>query len=803
MTSITLGRMLLRMAHFRRCCALRSSPPSRPLGLMALAIVAIFPEPSLPAAPQLGPRVEIQVARVTEPPQLEDFLDMKPRPEWEGRLTRVGDFIQYLPNDGAPATQPSEAYFGYDDDHFYAVIVCFDSEPEKIRARLARREKINEDDFVVLVLDTFHDQRRGYQFWSNPLGIQADNIWTEGRGLDFSFDTVWHSRAKITDRGYVVWMAIPFKSLRFKPAAEQTWGIAVWRIIPRLSEESTWPRISSRIEGELNQSATIHGLRDISPGRNIQLVPYAFMRSFRALDTLDPEGPRFVSDNFDPQAGLDAKLILKDSFVLDVAVNPDFSQVESDEPQITLNRRFEVFFPEKRPFFIENAGFFQTPINLFFTRRIADPQWGVRLTGKRGPYAVGVLLADDEAPGKVVPSSDPLFGKRAHVGVVRVERDIFKQSAVGFIFTNRELAGGFNRVGGLDTRLKLSDNWVATLQGVTSSTQRLDGSRLAGPAYKGRIRRTGRHFFYSLDYDDRSPGFFTETGFLAEGQLSSPLFRSRTITAPSLRTDMRNIRQYASYLFRPESKSVISWGPALLLQRAWDYDGTPLHKFHDASFRLELPGFTYLEAFQTADRERLRPQDFSLLPENRSFSHRRNGLYVGSQALSGMNFSAEFSRGTGINFVPADGRTPFLTRLDRASLGLVLRPWTPLRIENSYLLERLRDRSSGASVFNNHIVRSNWNWQFNREFSLRVILRYDAVHSNRQLTSLETTRNFNADFLFTYLVNPWTALYVGYNGNLQNIELLTTPGGRELTRTSGFLNDARQFFVKFSYLVRF
>jgi hypothetical protein len=747
--------------------------------------------------------VEIRVARVSEPPRLEDFLEMKPRPEWEGRLTRVGNFIQYLPNDGAPATQPTEAYFGYDNNHFYAVVVCFDSEPDKIRARLARREKINEDDFVALVLDTFHDERRGYQFWSNPLGIQSDNIWTEGRGLDFSFDTVWHSRAKITEQGYVVWMAIPFKSLRFKRAAEQKWGIAVWRIIPRLSEESTWPRISSRIEGELNQSATMYGLRDISPGRNIQLVPYAFARSFRALDTRDAGGPRFVTDNFDPQAGLDAKLILKDSFVLDVAVNPDFSQVESDEPQITLNRRFEVFFPEKRPFFIENAGFFQTPINLFFTRRIADPQWGVRLTGKRGPYAVGVLLADDEAPGKTVPAGDPLFGQRARVGVARVERDIFKQSAVGFIYADRELAGGFNRVGGVDTRLKLSDNWVTTLQAVTSSTRRQDGSRFGGPAYKGRIRRTGRHFFYGLDYDDRSPGFFTETGFLAESQVGSPLLRSRVITLPSLRTDMRSVRQYASYLFRPESKSVISWGPALLLQRTWDYDGTPLHKFHDASLRLELPGFTYFEAFQAADRERLRPEDFFLLPQSRSFSHSRNGLYVSSQALSGMNFFAQFSRGTGINFVPAQGQAPFLTRLDRGSLGLILRPWTPLRVENSYLLERLRDRSSGASVFNNHIIRSNWNWQFNREFSLRVILRYDAVLANPQFTSLETTRNFNADFLFTYLMNPWTALYVGYNGNLQNIELLTTPEGRELARTSGFLTDARQFFVKFSYLVRF
>jgi hypothetical protein len=427
----------------------------------------------------------------------------------------------------------------------------------------------------------------------------------------------------------------------------------------------------------------------------------------------------------------------------------------------------------------------------------------VRLTGKQGPYALGVLLADDEAPGKTVPAGDPLFGRRAHVGVVRVERDILRQSALGAIYTDRELAGGFNRVGGVDGRFKLSDNWVLTLQAVTSSTERSDGSRFAGPAYRGRLRHTGRHFHYSLDLDDRSPGFFTETGFLAEGQVGSPLFRSRAISAPSLRPDIRNVRQYASYLFRPESKSLISWGPALLLNRSWDHSGTPLHKFHDAGLRWELPGFTYFEVFQVADRELLRPFDFASLPQERSYSHSRNGVYVGSQILPQINFQVEWARGTGINFRPPDGLEPFLASLDRANLGVTLRPLTPLRVENRYLLERLRDRATGVSVFSNHIVRSNWNWQFNRELSLRVILQYDAVLSNSALTSLETARNFNADFLFTYLVNPWTALYIGYNGNFQNIELLTTPTGRQLARTSGYLNDARQFFVKFSYLVRF
>jgi len=785
----------------------RHSPPSSFLPLLLCSILAtvwiLSPNVSAGTTPPAGTRAEVHVPRVASAPKIEDFLGMKPRGEIAEKLAKVEGFTQYVPGDGEPAAQSTEAYFGYDDENFYAVYLCFDSEPKKIRARMVRREQILDDDFVVLDLDTFHDQRRSYQFWSNPLGVQSDNLWTEGAGNDFSFDTVYHTRGQVTDRGYVVWMAIPFKSIRFKPSAEQTWGIILWRSVPRINEESTWPKLSPRIEGELTQEATLYGLRDISPGRNIQLVPYAFARSYKFLDTQDPNQVHFVSDRFDPDAGLDAKMVLKDSFVLDVAANPDFSQVESDEPQITLNRRFEVFFPEKRPFFLENASFFQTPIDLFFTRRIVDPEWGIRLTGKKGPYALGALFADDQAPGKAVAASDPVFGKRAKFGVLRVQRDIFKQSNLGMIFTDREFEGSYNRVGGIDGRFRLTSSWVAEVQGVTSSTRFLDGATLAGPAYKGQLRRAGRNLSYNLSYDDRSPGFFTEVGFLADNEVGRPLYRSRHISAPSLRTDIRSVRQFVSYQFRPEGKRVISWGPTVLLNPIWDHQGQRLDMYRELGMTWEFPGLTYFELFRVADRELLRPQDFTGLPSNSDFAHARNGVFFASQYVPKVNFEVELARGTGINFLPPQGQAPTLADLTRANLGLTLRPLTPLRVENAYLLERLTDRVGGVSIFNNHIIRSNWNWQFNRELSLRVIFQYDAVLANPSLTSHETTKNFNADFLFTYLVNPWTALYVGYNGNHRNIDLLTSPVGQQLVRSPEFMNDARQFFVKFSYLVRF
>ncbi len=211
-------------------------------------------------------------------------------------------------------------------------------------------------------------------FWSNPLGVQAEGIWTEEQGgPDWSFDTIWHTRGQRTKEGYVVWMAIPFKSLRFRVEEQQTWNVTLLRMIPRANEWAYWPRVSARVEGRLSQAGEVTGLNRISPGRSVFLIPYGSFRSFRALDA-NGAPPQFIRDRqFD--GGLDAKIVLKDNFVLDVTANPDFAQVESDQPQVTVNQRLEVFFPERRPFFLENSDFFSTPLDLVFTRRIADPQF--------------------------------------------------------------------------------------------------------------------------------------------------------------------------------------------------------------------------------------------------------------------------------------------------------------------------------------------------------------------------------------------------------------------------------------------
>lgn len=741
------------------------------------------------------------IPRITKPPTLEDFLEMKPSPKMEGRLVRIEGFLQRRPRDGVPSTQRTEVYSGYDDENLYVIFVCFDSEAEKVRARMTRREKFEGDDWVLVSLDTFWDKLRSYELSANPFGIQQDGRYVEGVGYDTAFDTLWESQGRRTEEGYVVWMSIPFRSLRFPSTESQVWGIGFWRYTPRTNEMSTWPLVSSSVEGDLNQYAALEGLEKVSPGRNVQLIPYGFFRSFRNLDPSQPAQRQFVSDRGEIDGGLDAKLVFQDSLALDIAVNPDFSQVESDLPQVTVNRRFEVFFPERRPFFQENSSFFQTPINLFFSRRIQDPRLGVRLTGKKGPWAVGALLADDESSAKSVPETDPLFGSRARFGVLRVNRDILSESTLGMIYTERALDLGLNRVGGVDTRLKLNRNWVFSGQAVASRTRATDGSEQAGPAYDARLLRRGRHLLYTLDYSDRSPGFLTETGFLPGRRVRRLLFSGRRIRPPSLRPDVRSFKQHADYRFRREGKYLISWGPTLMTNGIWDHQHNRLHRFYDLGVGWELSGETHLELFQIGDRELLRPGDIPAQVSTRDFSHHRTGMFVSTNYLSWVSLEAEYSEGTEINLIPPVGQEPDLVDLTRANLAVTLRPSTSVRNENAYLLERLLDRSSVASVFNNHILRSRWDWQFNRRLSLRFILQYETVPSNPDLTSLESSKNLNGDFLLTYLVNPWTALYVGYNDNRQNLDLLEQETGLTGRRSRGFLNDSRQFFVKFSYLL--
>jgi hypothetical protein len=459
----------------------------------------------------------LTIPRVQGVPQLQNFLKMRPDGQVEKEMAKVTGFIQQLPSDGQPASQETEVYMGYDEDNLYVVFVAFDDEPERIRARMNRRENVFNDDMVEIMLDTFNDRRRAFAFLTNPLGVQWDALWTEGSSFDESFDTLWHSEGRLTAQGYVVRMAIPFKSLRFPATQEQTWGIILLRELARgNAEQSFWQRVSSRVEGRLNQAAKLQIKTSISPSRNLQLIPYGNYRTLRFLNDQGAAGPGFTTDPVDASAGLDVKWVAKDNLAVDMTLNPDFSQVESDEPQVTVNQRFEVFFPEKRPFFLENADLFSTPFNLVFTRRIADPQLGARITGKAGPYAFGGIVTDDEAPGKRLTASDPQHGKRAFFNIFRVSRDILSQSKIGLIYAGREFSGSYNRVAGVHGRLKLTQNWAMPFMAAMRYSKLEDGTRLSNPAFSIAFNGDGRQWHSHIHFLDVGRDFRTETDTVSQ-----------------------------------------------------------------------------------------------------------------------------------------------------------------------------------------------------------------------------------------------------------------------------------------------
>ena len=734
----------------------------------------------------------IRIPRVSTPPPIEAFLDMKPSPAWEGKLAKADHFIQRIPSDGEPVSEVTEAYLGYDNKNLYAIFICFDHEPAKLRARLSRREDLIDDDSVEIMLDTFHDHRRAYAFLANPLGVQADALWTEGQGFDFSFDTVWDSDGRVTSKGFIVWMAIPFRSLRFASNDPQTWGIILNRGIPRKNEDTFWPRYSSRIAGRLNQEGEISGLDQISPGRNFQFIPYGIFRSFKELDLRDPYNPTYTQRDAFGQVGLDSKVVLKDKFVLDTTINPDFSQIESDEPQVTVNQRFEVFFPEKRPFFLENSNYFQTPINLLFTRRIADPQWGARLTGKDGPWAVGMLVADDRSPGEEVPINDPLAQSKAYFAVGRVSRDIGKQSSIGLMYTDRELDRYFNRVGGIDGQIRINDHWTTSFQGVLSSTLNVvdsnfltTGQYQAGQAAEVDVMREGRKFNYVMNYSDRSNDFRTLTGFDPQ-------------------PDIRNFYNRVSYSFRPEGQHLISWGPQMEAYQTADHEGNHLMSGWIPSMKVEFVGNTFFTVLYAKEMELLRPKDFSVLTANQRYVRHTTEFSFDTSYYRPLAFHFDYRFGTRVNYDPPGTEIPFLAGRTSTTATLTVRPTKSLRIDNTYILFRLHNRLDSTGALNNHIFRSKWNYQYNRRLSFRFIGQYNTLLTNPAFTSLQTEKDFNADFLITYLVHPSTAIYVGYNSNLENVLLpLQADADGNLLFGKRYVNDGKNFFVKASYLFRF
>ncbi len=706
-----------------------------------------------------------RIPRVTRAPKLMDFLEGRPR---EAELA-IRDFRQMDPRDGAPVSQETTAYLSHDGRNLYVGWVCKD-DPAKIRARITRREDILSDDRISIGLDTFHTHKRNYWFDTNPFGVQMDGITVNAED-DFSFETLWYTEGKLTGDGYVVLQTIPFRSLRFPEGPKQIWGIYLGRFIMRDNEQSFWPFISrSRFPQWTGQFGDIEIDDDISPGRNLQFIPYGLFSNSRYLD-----GPNGFRRENEGRAGLDSKIVLKDAFTIDLTVNPDFSQVESDEPQVTVNQRYEVVYPERRPFFMESDSLFKMREKLFFSRRIVDPQFGARVTGMLGRWTVGFLAADDRAPGKLAAAGDPLHRKRAADQAARVERGFGHDSHVGLLGTNYSFGASFNRVGALDARVGLGGNWYFLGQATASQSESLAGEHAAGPGYYASLQDSTRHFDLATTYLDRSPGFRVALGYIP-------------------RVDIREWDNSIGYRWRPEKRTVVSFGPSVTQSVIWDHQGELQNWSVSPRFTLELLRVTQVSVSRTEAFERFTNIDFRGGSTNATFN---------TDCYRWLTLTGMYERGDAINYYPAVGPA-FLARSTKASAGITLRPRQRVRYDLSYMYDRLGMPGTGtAAILNNHILRSKLNYQFTRAFSARLILDYNSVLPNAALVSLEKAKRLSPDLLFTYLLHPGTAVYVGYTSAFENLAYDPAASPTIRRTLAPGLQTSRQVFVKVSYLLRY
>jgi len=716
----------------------------------SLAAGALLAGAAMVAWPAAAAAQSLTIPRVTVPPRLTDFTDAETVPLAAGNLAAIDQLVQRTPNDGARVSENTTVLIGYDDRHLYAVFLCAGS-PAAIRAHRVNRDRIpQDDDSIALHLDTFRDGRRLYGFQVNPVGVQVDGIYTEGQGWDLSFDTVWQAETAMLTNGYAVLLTIPFRSLRFPPADEHRWGLFVYRGLPRKNEEAFWPAYSIRYQGRLAYAAELLGVRSIRANQSAQLTPYATMRA-------EYDGTVGAS-TAEARAGLDVKLTPRENLVLDLTAHPDFSQVESDEPQTTVNRRFEVFFPERRPFFIENASYFETPLQVLFTRRVREPKFGARFSGKAGKYAVGALFADDAA-------EDQGDG-RSFITAVRASRDLAADSHVGVIYTGRTSRAGANHAGGADGRWRFGRHVVAAAQVVGSRTEAgSSGAATAGRAYQARLDSGGLRYTSSVVYTDVSADFHTTMGFVP-------------------RTDIRDLTTVNAVTFRPSGSRLLAWGPSVSLGRLWNQRGEAA----DARARLDVsadfPRQTRVAIFHEAGEERLRAVDVPTLTATHRFAPHSTGATAATAPFSGLAVTVEYARGAAVNLNPAPGVAPELATSTAVAAALSVRPTPAFTIDTTYLWSQLADDGGLSAIFSSHLLRSRWNYQITRRFSARLIVSAERLFTDSTRSSLRGTRRLNADVLVTYFVQPGTALYVGLN--TERHHLVSTA-------------DTRQVFVKMSY----
>ena len=473
--------------------------------------------------PALAQSIGDDIPRIDHSPKIDGILSVG---EWDN-ATAINVNIETEPGYNTVAEVSTKAFLMEDGDVLYVAFVAEDDDIDQVRAFFRDRDGIWRDDRVGVVLDTFNDERRAYEFFVNPFGVQADRIYDDvNRNRDDSWNAIWQSAGKLNDKGYIVEMAIPFKQLRFSPNQErQTWGIDLVRNYPRDRSNRIANNPQDRdISCYLCQIGKLRGMSNLKTSRNLEVIPTL---TSTAIQTRDPAAGNWNSQAVDPDAGVDVRWGITQDIYLNATLNPDFSQVEADRAQLDINNTFSLFFPERRTFFLDGADYFDTFEDLVYTRNIANPDYGIKLTGKTGRHTYGLLTANDESTSFLIPralsSSVASLGEfESDVAIGRYRMDIFDNSTIGAVFTNRSGAGYDNTVMSIDSVLRPTEKDTLSLQATHTTsdyphqiqTDFDQRSNLSDDSLRLEYRHNDERWDWRVGYTDVGKDFRADLGFI-------------------------------------------------------------------------------------------------------------------------------------------------------------------------------------------------------------------------------------------------------------------------------------------------
>jgi hypothetical protein len=696
-------------------------------------------------------------------------------PVWKSATKMLLKF-ENNPGEGIPAPVKTEIFFYENGESFNVAIIAYDPKPELIRASLRDRDALWNDDNVGIIIDTFNDKRSGYEFFVNPLGAQADMRMddTNGWNEDPSWDAIWDSAGRITDIGYIVEISIPFTALRFPQVdGKLTWNVAGWRNYPRdvRRQMATYQR-DRNIKCNLCQFDQMVGFKSIKPSSNFQLTPTL---TLSRKDEKPDVHEEWENGDSEAEPGLDIRWGITQDMVLNATINPDFSQVEADAGQLDVNSTYSLFFPEKRPFFLDGASYFDTSnFNFVHTRNIAEPDVGVKLTGKTNEHSYGLMVANDSNTRFLMPGNSGSdiaeLNDESEVVVARYKVDVGEHNDVGVLVTNREATDYKNTLVSID-----GNYWFSQTDSLRYQIARSESDNPAQVQEEFDVKNEQQGNAYSLAYSHQTRDYSLKANY--------------TNVEEDFRADL-GFQSQANYeqvvlggnqtWYGTEEDTLTQWGYFGDWDKTYDQDGKMLEQEYELFGEIEGPMQMY---------------------GNFGFTHRE-------RYFDGEYFYENQARSY-LQFTPASGlKFQFFTRLGKqidyanTQLGDVFNfettvTWDAnkhINIDFSHNYSQLDIEDKRLFTANQYDIR--FGYQFNMRSILKLVVQYTDIARDADMYNYDdiddrphdTSRHFSTQLLYSYKINPQTLFFVGYSD-----------GGFQDDNLDKLERDQRTIFTKFSY----